>query len=47
LRELLSHYSSALVEGQQHAEAAEIAQLAADWQRSFVKVMPAAAKLTH
>jgi glutamate synthase (NADPH/NADH) large chain len=47
LRELLGHYCSALVEGQQHAEAEEIAQLAADWQRRFVKVVPASAKLIH
>ncbi len=46
LRELLGHYRHALVEGQQHTEAEEIAQLASAWRRSFVKVVPASALKT-
>jgi glutamate synthase (NADPH/NADH) large chain len=41
LRELLGHYRVALAEGQQHAAAEEVARLADDWRRRFVKVMPA------
>ncbi|MFL6333978.1 MAG: glutamate synthase-related protein [Pyrinomonadaceae bacterium] len=40
LRELLGHYREALAEALQHAEAEEVARLAADWRESFVKVVP-------
>ena len=40
LRELLGHYRDALVEGQQHSEAEEVARLAEDWRARFVKVIP-------
>ncbi|MDT5269161.1 MAG: glutamate synthase large chain [Acidobacteriota bacterium] len=40
LRELLGHYREALAEGQQPAEAEEVARLAEDWQNRFVKVVP-------
>jgi glutamate synthase (NADPH) large chain len=40
LRELLDHYREALAEGQQPAEAEEIARLAAEWRARFVKVVP-------
>ncbi|HEX7313104.1 MAG TPA: glutamate synthase-related protein [Pyrinomonadaceae bacterium] len=40
LRELLGHYRDALAEGQQHAEAEEVARLAEDWRDRFVKVVP-------
>jgi glutamate synthase (NADPH) large chain len=41
LCELLGHYRSALAEGAQHAEAEEVARLAACWRSRFVKVVPA------
>jgi glutamate synthase (NADPH/NADH) large chain len=41
LSELLGHYRTALAEGQQLAEAEEVAQLSEDWRRRFVKVVPA------
>ena len=44
LGELLCHYRSALAEGQQHAEAEQVAALARDWQHRFVKAVPAPAK---
>jgi glutamate synthase (NADPH/NADH) large chain len=44
LRELLGAYRSALLEGHQHAAAQEIAQLADDWRRRFVKIVPARSK---
>ena len=40
LWELLGHYREALTESQQHAEAAEVAFLAEEWRRRFVKVVP-------
>lgn len=40
LRELLGHYREALADGQQHAEAEEVARLAAAWREKFVKVIP-------
>jgi glutamate synthase (NADPH/NADH) large chain len=40
LTELLGHYRNALAEGLQHAEAEEVAALARDWRRRFVKVVP-------
>ena len=43
LGELLGHYRDALAEGSQHAEAEEVAGLAADRRRRFVKVVPAPA----
>ncbi len=44
LEELLGHYRSALVEGQQHVEAEWVAELARDWRHGFVKAVPASAK---
>lgn len=40
LRHLLDHYRDALVEGQQHTEAEEVARLAGAWRERFVKVIP-------
>jgi glutamate synthase (NADPH/NADH) large chain len=40
LCELLGHYREALAEALQHAEAEEVARLAADWRDRFVKVVP-------
>jgi glutamate synthase (NADPH/NADH) large chain len=40
LRDLLGRYRDALAEGQQHAEAEEVARLAKDWRSRFVKVVP-------
>jgi hypothetical protein len=37
----LGAYRNALLEGHQHAAAQEIAQLAEDWRRRFVKIVPA------
>ncbi|HJQ32436.1 MAG TPA: glutamate synthase-related protein [Pyrinomonadaceae bacterium] len=41
LTELLGHYRAALAEGAQHSEAEEVARVAFDWRRRFVKVVPA------
>jgi glutamate synthase (NADPH/NADH) large chain len=38
--ELLGEYGRALAEGEQFAEADEVARLAADWRRRFVKIVP-------
>ena len=44
LRELLSSYRNALIEGQQHAEAEDVQELFQSWRERFVKIVPARTK---